>query len=341
MKKLVIGYIANGKSTNRYHLPFALKLKDKIKVKTIYARHLDKKEWARIEGIKYTDDINELYNDDEINTIIICTGSGLHYQYVKDVLNAGKNCVCEKPFMETVAEAEECFKLAHEKGLLLECYQNRRFDSDFLTVQKVVESGKLGELLELEMSFDYYRPYSKEQAGSFSRINSFYYGHACHTLDQVISYWGKPDKVNYDVRQLYGEGKVNDYFDLDLYYGIFKVSIKSSFFRVKARPSFVIYGRKGVFVKETKDLQERDLKRFYMPDNKDFGIDTPNEYGTLTYYDDDGVYHEEKVPSVTGGYEKYYEALYETIMEGKEPLVKEEQTLLQLSMLEEGIKNLK
>ena len=46
MRQLVIAFIANGKSTNRYHLPFVLQRKDKIKVKKIYARNLNKKEWC-------------------------------------------------------------------------------------------------------------------------------------------------------------------------------------------------------------------------------------------------------------------------------------------------------
>ena len=340
MEKLVIAYIANGKSTNRYHLPFVLQRKNKFFVKKIYARHLDKKEWKRIDGITYTDNIQDLYDDPEINTIVVCTSSEFHYDYVKAVLHAGKNCICEKPFMETEAQAKECFDLAHQKGLTLACYQNRRFDSDFLTVQKVIESGKLGDLLEIEMGFDYYRPEIPESVHSYSRINSYWYGHACHTLDQIISYFGKPDRVHYDVRQLLGKGRMNDYFDVDLYYGTLKISDRSSYFRIKERPSFAVYGKKGCFIKQTKDLQERDLKHFYMPDHDDFGKDTPNEYGILTYYDDNGMYHEESVISERGDYGKYYDAWYETIMHHTPFLVKEEQTLLQLHLLEEGSKEL-
>ena len=63
---------------------------------------------------------------------------------------------------------------------------------------------------------------------------------------------------------------MNDYFDLDLYYGSMKVSVKSSYFRIKPRASFVVYGKKGCFVKETKDRQEEHLKMFYMPNNSDW-----------------------------------------------------------------------
>lgn len=96
-------------------------------------------------------------------------------------------------------------------------------------------------------------------------------------------------------------------------------------------------GKKGVFVKETKDRQEEHLKMFYMPENEDFGIDLPEHYGTLTYMDDEGVFHEEKVVSEIGDYSRVYEDIYETLINSKPKAVKDEETLLQIEMLEKGI----
>ena len=340
MKKLMIGFIGNGKSTNRYHSPFILTRKDTMQIKTIYARHPEKTDWARIEGVTYTSDLDSLLSDPEIDVIVVTTPHQFHASYARKVLEAGKNCVVEKPFTTTSAEARELFALAEEKGVMLQCYQNRRFDSDFLTVQKVIESGKLGDLLELEMHFDYYRPEIPESVHEFRPEWSYLYGHGCHTLDQVISYFGKPDRIHYDVRQLLGEGRMNDYFDLDLYYGVLKVSVKSSYFRVKSRPSFIVYGKKGMFEKYAKDRQEEDLKKFYLPEgHTDFGLDQPKDYGTLIYMDEAG-YHEEKVPTVKGDYARYYDALYETLINGAPQLVKPEETILQIEMLETGVKDM-
>ncbi|WP_315108971.1 oxidoreductase [Clostridium intestinale] len=337
---LTIGYIGNGKSANRYHLPFVLQRKN-IKVKTIYDKYPESSNWSKIDGVNYTSDLDELINDDEIQLIVICTRHDSHYEYAKIVLNSNKHCMVEKPFVETSEQTREIFALAKEKGLIVQAYQNRRFDSDFLTVQKVIEEGKLGDLLEIEIHFDYFRPEIPESVTEFNPSMSYLYGHGCHTLDQVISYFGKPDHVHYDVRQLLGSGRMNDYFDLDLYYGTLKVSVKSSYFRIKERPSFVVYGKKGCFVKAAKDRQEEHLKVFHMPGNTDFGVDKLSHYGILTYVDDEGTIHEETVKSVNGDYGRVYDELYEAIVNGRAKTITDEQTILQIEMLETGVKNLK
>lgn len=339
--KLVIGYIGNGKSANRYHLPFVMQRKDKFIVKSIFDIQVRHDVWDEIEGIHYTENVDDILNDPEIDMVVICTTHHLHYEYAKKVLNAHKHCLVEKPFMETSEQAKEIFALADQFGLYCSAYQNRRYDSDFLTVQKVIESGKLGDLLEIEMHYDYYRPEVPESIDYFDPAFSYLYGHGCHTLDQVISYFGKPDDVHYDVRQLLGTGRMNDYFDIDMYYGTLKISVKSSYFRVKERPSFVVYGKKGMFVKQTKDRQEEHLKLFHMPTNDDFGLDTPAHFGVLTYYDEQNVYHEEKVPTIKGDYARVYDGIYDCIVHGKEQVIKHEQTLLQIEMLETGVGGLK
>ncbi|WP_338543800.1 Gfo/Idh/MocA family oxidoreductase [Paenibacillus tundrae] len=335
---LNIGYIGNGKSTNRYHLPFSLN-RDELNVKTIYARSLEKAEWERVPGVQYTDDISSLMNDQDIQLIVICTHTESHYNYAKMALDHGKHVLVEKPFMLTKEEAVSIFQYAKEKNLVIQCYQNRRYDSDFLTTKKVIESGKLGDLLEVEMHYDYYRPEIPNAVSQFSKYNSYLYGHGVHTIDQVLSYFGKPDRIHYDVRQLLGPGRMNDYFDLDFYYNSLKVSVKSSFFRLKPRPSFVVYGKKGVFVKQTEDRQEEHLKLFYLPKgHDDFGIDLPQHYGVLTYVDDDGTYHEEKVISEKGDYARVYDDIYQAIVNGRDKVIRDEETILAMEILENGMK---
>ena len=184
-KKLVIAHIGNGKSTNRYHLPFSLNRPDKIKVKSIYQRSLSKKsDWEKIDGVEYTDDLEKILQDSEIDVVVVNTPCEAHYSMAKKVLSAGKHCVIEKPFATNVEDAAELFRLAKEKNITVQCYQNRRFDSDFLTTQKVIESGRLGKIFEVCMHYDYYRAEVPESVKTFNRDTAFLFTHGCHTVSR-------------------------------------------------------------------------------------------------------------------------------------------------------------
>src|SRR6266496_613137 len=87
----------------------------------------------------------EILNDDKVDLIIINTPSYSHYEYAKQSLLAGKNIIVEKPFTTEVAQAEELFQLAKQKNKMLSVFQNRRYDSDYKTVKKVINEGLLGE----------------------------------------------------------------------------------------------------------------------------------------------------------------------------------------------------
>ncbi|PXA67141.1 Gfo/Idh/MocA family oxidoreductase [Cryobacterium arcticum] len=335
---LTIAFIGNGKSTNRYHLPFVLTRPESFRVKTIYGR--SKPVWPTLPDVEYVSDIEQVWSDPEVDLVVVTTAFESHASFARTALERGKNVLVEKPFTETAEEARELFALADERGLFLQTYQNRRFDSDLLTVQKVIESGVLGELLEVEMHYDYYRPETPMNAHPTEGVTTSYlFGHAVHTVDQVLSVFGSPDRIHYDVRQLLGPGRMNDYFDIDLYYGVLKVSVKSSFFRLVGRPGFAVYGKKGVFMKHTKDRQEEHLKVFYMPGNPGFGIDLPEHYGTVSYIDDEGGFHEEKVVSEIGDYARFYDGVYASIVNGAPKVVTDVQTIELMGILEEGIKS--
>lgn len=333
---LTLGYIGNGKSTNRYHIPFVLQRNTKFTIKSIYERSLTHRRWKTVEGVCYTSNVEDILNDEDIDIVVICTNQDSHFSYAKLALAHKKHVLVEKPFMMTLQQTKEIFAYARTMGKHIECFQNRRYDSDFLTMCQVLQEGKLGEVYEVEMHFDYYRP-QLPQKTPYSRFHGFLYGHGCHTIDQVVSYFGIPHSITYQVKRLCGDENMNDYFDLDLFYqNHLKVSVKSSYFRIKSRPSFIVYGKRGMFVKQSRDRQEEDLKKFYMPCNEDFGLECMEDYGILTYEDDYGHLHEEKVESVRGDYGRVYDALYDTIVQHTSSVVKEEETCCVMKILERG-----
>lgn len=335
---LTLGYLGNGKSTNRYHLPYVLQLPELFRVKAVQSRS-GSSAWPPVPGVQYTTRLDEVLDDPEVDLVVVTTPFESHVDLARAVLEAGKHALVEKPFAATADQARELFDLAGRQGLFLQCYQNRRFDSDFLTVQEVVASGVLGELLEVEMHYDYFRPEVPTRLHPrFDLAHSYLYGHACHTLDQVIGWLGRPHRTHFDVRQLLGPGRMNDYFDIDLYYDHpLKVSVKSSYFRLEPRPSFVATGTRGSFTKAGKDRQEEHLKLFHLPGSPGFGLDLPEHWGTLSHVDDAGLYHREAVPTTPGDYGRLYRGVHASIVDGAPKVVPDEDTIVQLELLEQGI----
>lgn len=64
---LTIAYLGNGKSTNRYHLPFSRKLTNKINIKKIFSP--SEPVWKTFEDIEYTDQLSDLWDDPEIQLV--------------------------------------------------------------------------------------------------------------------------------------------------------------------------------------------------------------------------------------------------------------------------------
>lgn len=96
-----------------------------------------------------------------------------------------------------------------------------------------------------------------------------------------------------------------------------------------------------MFCERNQRSSGRTLEVIYMLGNKDFGLDTIKHYGVLTYIDGEDIIHEEKVKSVNGDYGRVYDDIYEAIINGKDNTITDEQTLMQMEMLENGVNNLK
>ncbi len=334
LKMAIIGF---GKSANRYHLPY-LKQRKNIEVKYIYnhRRHEDREAQYAGLGIRFTTDLNEVLNDDEVQLVTICTPADTHFDYAKQVLEHGKNVLVEKPFCKTVMETKQLLTLANQRHLIAMPYQNRRFDSDYLTLKEVLDRGYVGEPLEIESHMDKYRPDKAVHTGD--KINGTFYGLGIHMLDQMVAIFGRPQAAAYDIRTIQNEeSTLDDYYQVDLHYGKLKVTVKTNPLVAAPYPRFIVHGTNGSYLKYDIDQQENDLKLGIMPGDTHFGQDTPDKYGRVKYHNQNGDWIEKQIPSLQGDYGRIYDSLCDSILNGKEKLVSDAQTLLDISILESGI----
>ena len=333
---LNIGIIGFGKSTNRYHLPFILN-RENLKVKTVYNRSkkVELEGTYKDKDINFTTNIKDLLEDESIKLISICTSSETHYKFAKMCLEHNKNVLVEKPFTKTFDEAKELIDLARNRGLVIMPYQNRRFDSDFLAVKEVVESGVLGELVEIESHFDYYRPEYPTFEGE--KTDGAFFGLGVHTIDQIVYLFGKPNKVYYDIRTIRNKENPDDYYHIELFYNKFKAIVKTNHLVKSEYPKFIVHGTKGSFIKYGIDKQEECLKGGIMPWDENFGVDPKENYGILDYINSKGENIIGIKVTPQGDYGRVYDYLYETLINGREKLVKDLELITVMKILEEGI----
>lgn len=327
---LNIAYIGFGNSVVRYHLPFLRERNDHWNVKYIYQPSDERMKNGERESyypeIIFTSDISDIYNDSAVDLIVISSPNQTHYNYAIDALNSNKHVLIEKPIALKMNEVDDIFRLAKEKKLIAMPNHNRRFDTDFLSLTDALSTGKIGEIVEVESHYDYFRDVPLNKNGGLEVL----LGLGIHTIDQMVSIFGKPTKQVNDVRSLYFDSPSDDYFDIDLFYTGFKVTVKTSMRVLTPYPRFIVHGTKGSFIKYAgPHNSSKSVKEPFIIDSI---LEEKELWGRLEYIED-GLKKVEYIPSKASDYGCIYDALYESINFGKEKLVSDDQVRIGMEVL--------
>lgn len=335
-KPIVTGILAYGMSGRIFHAPF-LSTNPAFELKAVVERHVKKAAKTYPQIVSYNN-VDELINDSEIELVVVNTPNYLHFEHAVQALRAGKHVLIEKPAAATSAEVKQLFDLGREAGKQVMIYQNRRYDSGFISVKEVIESGRLGELIEVHFRLDRYRAaispkLFKEKANM--PANGLVYDIGAHLVDNAISLFGRPltfDKVTATHRE---GSEVPDYFSFRLSYPHqLQVYLTSSLLTVEPTAGFVINGTVGSFIKNRTDVQEAQLDAGMLPTDPAYGIEPAGEEGKLVTMGADHTKTVEWVPSQKGCYELLFEAVHHTIRNNALFPVTEEQIAWQLELLE-------
>ncbi|RZL50244.1 MAG: oxidoreductase [Pedobacter sp.] len=333
--KINTGLLAYGMSGKVFHAPF-IATHPGFNLQGIVERNqkLAQKDYPEIISYNSVDD---LINDETIDLVIINTPNNTHYEYAKKALNAGKHILVEKPFTATTAQAKELFALAKSVGKKALVYQNRRYDSGFNAVKKVIESGKLGKLVEVHFRYDRYRNEISPKAFKEELVEAtgLQYDLGPHLLDQAIALFGKPLKFNKILSKNREHTKVDDYFAIQLTYpNELNVFLTASMLVAEIGDAFVVHGMYGSFKKNHADVQEGQLLKGMKPTAEGYGIENPADAGKLTLVTKDGGRTSETLPSEKGNYPGIFEAVYQNLVYEVPYPITEDDILAQLEILE-------
>lgn len=319
MQLVKVGLCAFGMSGKIFHAPF-LREHPGFLMSAIVERSKEESKEKYPDAVIYRS-VEEMLQGADLDVVVVNTPVQTHFEFTKMALEAGKNVIVEKPFTVTVSEAEELVKLAEDKNLFLSVYQNRRFDRDYLQVQKIIAEGKLGVVREVEIRFDRFRTEASgkehkenpEQTGSGS-VHDL----GSHLVDQAVQLFGFPEKLFADVFSMKGEVFANDYFEILLYYkNDLRLRLKSSVFTKEDHFAYKIHGDKGSFLQERTDDQENQLAAGAVPVYGEEWMQPLKESdGILNFTDENSELKRSTTSSQPGNYMNYYQQIYEHIVFG-------------------------
>lgn len=333
---IVTGLLAYGMSGRIFHAPF-VSTNPHFRFKAIVERH-EKKAAQRYPDVVSYDHTYQLLNDPEIELVIVNTPSYTHYQLAKEALEAGKHVLLEKPAAANSEEVKKLYDLSRETGKHLMVYQNRRYDSGFNSVKQIIESGRLGELIEVHMRYDRYRlaigpKLFKEDSGF--QANGLTYDLGPHLIDQAIALFGKPLSYTKTIGTHRPNSKVNDFFHFHLTYpNQLNVFLTSSLLVAEPLPAFVIHGVNGSYIKGQHDTQEAQLDQGMLPTDEAYGIEPAGSEGKLVTMGPDNQKETTLIPALKGKYNDIFEAVYNTVRHNALFPVTEEHIAWQIAMLE-------
>lgn len=315
--KIQVGLIGYGMAGQVFHAPIINSVSglNLAKIRETKAPNitLAKDRYAQAQIVN---DSQDILTDPGIDLVVIATPNTSHYTLAKEALLSGKHVVVDKPFTVTTTEADELIDLAKKQNKLLSAFQNRRWDSDFMTVQKLLAENKLGKIVEIEIHFDRFRPNLKQNSWREENIpgSGILYDLGPHLIDQALVLFGDPKAITADVRIQRQKASIDDYFQIELLYDELKVILKAGMLVKELGPHYIIHGNKGSFIKYGLDVQEDALKKGLIPNEiPDWGIEPEKLWGKLNL-DFNGETQINRIKSETGDYRSYYQNVYESIM---------------------------
>ena len=314
-QRINTGILSFGMSGRVFHAPF-IYTNDNFDFTAVVVR--TKKTAKEIyPDVKSYDSVSDLLADDSIELVIVNTPNYTHFEFAKESLEAGKHILLEKPAVDNLDQLEKLSEISEKTGKKIFFYQNRRYDSHFMQVKEIIESGQLGKIIEAHIRFD---RYNMELGPKEFKENSQYvssgvaYDLGPHVLDQAFSVFGKPNNIIKTTAINRPGSEVPDFFNFHLLYpDNLQVFLTGNLLVADPQPAFVVHGSKGTFTKKMVDVQERQLIDGMLPNVPGYGVEPEGSEGKLVTVDGKGEKQTSLLTAQKGNYNLLFDAIYDSL----------------------------
>jgi len=245
--------------------------------------------------------------------VAISTPAATHVTLTQHALRLGLAVVCDKPFAPDAEAARATVQLAEQLEVLLTVYQNRRWDSDFLTVRELLSQGALGTLTTFESRFERFRPQSGPSPAGGGTLLDF----GSHLADQALVLAGPVTSVYAEMHyRADPDGLDDDMFIALTHESGVRSHLWGSWRQGSPGPRFRAAGTKGTYVIQDVDGQEALLRSGASPASAgdQWGVEPLERWGHLQRGD-----ATEPVPSARGAWNLFYPA-FAAAVRGEQPV---------------------
>jgi scyllo-inositol 2-dehydrogenase (NADP+) len=306
----LIGY---GLAGSVFHAPLIAHTKS-LSLRAIVTNNPDRMAQAHTDfpQAKVLASADQIWKEaDQFDLVVIASPNKFHYPQAKAAMESGLSAVIDKPAATSAAECRDLISISKKTGMLLTVFQNRRWDGDFLTIRKLLDEGKLGQIVRFESRFERFRPQMKagawRESGTYEDAGGLLFDLGSHLIDQARVLFGDPQSVYAEVEKRRQDVQVDDdvFVAMQFPSGVVAHLWANVVARIKG-PRFRVLGLNGSYEKYEMDPQEEALRAGKRPGGQGWGQAAENDWGRLaTTFN--GQSTDEKLPTLPGCYERFYE----------------------------------
>lgn len=247
----------------------------------------------------------------ELDLVVLASPGHAHFEQGSKALVAGLAVVVDKPFAASVIEAQQLVATAELAARPLIVFQNRRWDSDFLTLKRLLGEGRLGDVHRFESTFERWSPALRDRwqdTASVEQGAGITFDLGSHLVDQALQLFGPATVAHAETAVLRPGGASDDEAFVSLLHesGV-RSHLTLSRLAAQSGPRFRVLGSKGAYVVHGLDGQEPALKAGAAPTDDDYGVEPEAAWGTVGIDGADAPL--ESVPAERGDYPAFYEAV--------------------------------
>ncbi len=329
----LIGYGLGGAS---FHAPL-IATTPGMRLATIVTRNPERRAQAAREHPKanIVDSVQAIWDRSaqDHDVVVVTTSNDAHASLAKDALAAGLPVVVDKPFAVTASQAREVIAEARRRNLFLTVYHNRRWDSELLTVKRLLAEQAFGDVLRFESRLERWRPQPKggwRERGEPELAGGLLYDLGTHLIDQALHLFGPVTGVYAELDRRRPGMQVDDDVFLALTHasGV-RSHLSATAISAQSLARMRVLGSRSAYVKVQSDMQEAALRSGGRPDQPGWGEEPREHWGLL------GIgAAATPVRSEPGAYQQFYAGVVTSLRHGAPPPVDPQDAVAGLEIIE-------